>query len=260
MRVHTCIDGVPMLSGLPDDVLERLGAAMRHRHFSKGQLIASAGDPIDSLLIVASGRLRVVQSSITGREQIVRQAGPGEIIGELGMFASARHDGDLVAADDAEACELPRRDTLAALSGSPESAMILVEYLARRLARAEQIIGDLGARDVVGRLAAELVRAAHAANAEGATCAAHASCGSSCPHCSHDAAAPTTTAPGPAGLQVVVTGSWAEMAARIGTTPESLSRRLRALEDDGIISRAGSGGAAVTILDMDGLKGLAGMF
>lgn len=243
-----------MLRGLPDEILNRLGAAMRHHRFDKGQLIASAGDAIDSLLIVASGRLRIVQSSATGREQIIREAGPGEILGELGMFAAARYDGDLIAADDSEACELPRSETLAALSRSPESAMILVEYLARRLARAEQVIGDLGARDVAGRLAAELVRAATACRS---------GCGSGCGCASASAAVAPGAGPSASAhassVQVVLTGSWAEMAARIGTTPESLSRRLRAFEDDGVISRAGAGGSAVTILDMDRLKEMAGM-
>jgi len=234
-----------MLRGLPPDVLDRLGAAMRHRHFDKGQLIASAGDPIESLLIVASGRLRIVQASITGREQIVREAGPGEILGELGMFAAARYEGDLLAANDAEACELPRKETLAAISQSPESAMILVEYLSRRLARAEQLIGDLGARDVAGRLAAELVRAADATSCPACACG----------HRAHGA----SSSQGATNLEITLTGSWAEMASRIGTTPESLSRRLRSLEDDGIISRVGSGGV-VTILDMERLRDMAGMY
>lgn len=237
-----------MLRGLPSEILDRLGAAMRHRHFSKGQLIAAAGDSIESLLIVASGRLRIVQTSPTGREQIVREAGPGEILGELGMFAAARYEGDLLAADDAEACELPRKDTLAAMAQSPESAMILVEYLARRLARAEQLIGDLGARDVAGRLAAELVRAADAAPCPACACGRRG-----------QSAQSAQSAESGANLEITLTGSWAEMASRIGTTPESLSRRLRSLEDDGIISRVGSS-SVVTILDMERLRDMAGMY
>ncbi|OPZ63892.1 MAG: cAMP-activated global transcriptional regulator CRP [Firmicutes bacterium ADurb.Bin506] len=259
MRVHSCIDSVPMLRGLPDEILDRLSSTMRHLHFGKGQLIAAAGDPVDSLLIVASGHIRIVQCSTTGREQIIREAGPGEIMGEIGMFAAAQYEGDVIAADEAEACELPRKETLAALSTSPESAMILVEYLARRLARAEQIIGDLGARDVAGRLAAELVRAATAGTGAGSRAGAAVEAGTgtvSCAACAADRRLARDAGSG----QVVLTGSWAEMAARIGTTPESLSRRLRALEDEGIIARAGAGGNAITVLDMVRLKEMAGMF
>jgi CRP/FNR family transcriptional regulator len=48
---------------------------------------------------------------------------------------------------------------------------------------------------------------------------------------------------------------WREMAARIGTTPESLSRRLRALEVDGVIRQERA--RTVVILDADRLRQLA---
>ena len=93
------------------------------------------------------------------------------------------------------------------------------------------------------RLAAELVRAARGA------------CG--CSGCS-----------GKGGSNVVVLpGPWSEMAARLGTTPESLSRRLRALEEEGLIARPAGGEAElerdgsrrVVILDIERLEEIAGL-
>jgi len=45
--------------------------------------------------------------------------------------------------------------------------------------------------------------------------------------------------------------SWAEMASRLATTPESLSRRLRSLVDDGIVD---VNGRIVTVRDLRALE------
>jgi DNA-binding Lrp family transcriptional regulator len=56
------------------------------------------------------------------------------------------------------------------------------------------------------------------------------------------------------------------MAARLGTTPESLSRRLRAFEDEGLISRPvleaesdPDGVRRVVIVDLERLREIAGL-
>jgi len=190
-------------------------------------------------MVVASGRLRVVHTSPSGREQIVREVGPGEFLGELGLVAAARYDGDVIAADDTQACMLSKDAVRRAISSSPEASMRLIESLARRLARAEQVMGDLGARDVGQRLAAELVRAARGA----------------C-ECSGRRESNAVVLPGP----------WSEMAARLGTTPESLSRRLRTFEDEGLISRPApeaesdpDGARRVVIIDLERLREISGL-
>ena len=100
-------------------------------------------------------------------------------------------------------------------------------------------MGDLGARDVGQRLAAELVRAARGA-------------------CECSGRRESDTA--------ILAGPWAEMAARLGTTPESLSRRLRAFEDEGLISRPvleaesdPDGVRRVVIVDLERLREIAGL-
>ena len=103
----------------------------------------------------------------------------------------------------------------------------MVEALAQRLARAERLIGDLGTRDVGQRLAAELARAAESG------------------------------APVADGVRVRLDQPWAALARQLGTTPESLSRRLRRLADEGVLRQERS--RTVVILDLARLRSLAGI-
>ncbi|MGE5674921.1 MAG: Crp/Fnr family transcriptional regulator [Mycobacterium leprae] len=202
--IPSCAAGVPIFQLLSPAGLNELGSAMHHRPFSKGEQVVAAGDPVNHLIVVARGRLKLVHTTGSGREQVVRTLEPGEFLGELGLFAPARHEGDLVALEESQCCLVPRDAIQTLLRHHPDVALRLVEALAQRLAEAEATIADLGLRDVGGRLAAELLRLA-------------ADAGEGSPI--------TTDVP------------WAELAVRLGTTPESLSRRLKALVAQGIISQ-----------------------
>ena len=223
--VPSCAAGVPIFRAMPAAGLDELGREMQHRHFAKGELVVGAGQPVAHLSVVARGRLNVVRTSAGGREQLIRSLGPGEFLGEMALFAPAAHEGALVAAEESECCLVPRQAMQAILQRHPDVTVRLVEALAQRLAEAEQLIADLGLKEVGGRLAAELLRLA------------------------------TGKPAGPEGVRIQVPVPWAELAVKLGTTPESLSRRLKALGEQGIIRQAGA--RTVIITDMMQLRRLA---
>lgn len=225
--IPSCAAGVPIFRILPGAELDQLGAAMRHRRFGRGELVATAGEPVEELVVVARGRLQSVHTTAGGRGQVVRTAGPGEFLGEMALFAPALHEGDLVAVEDTDVCLVPRAAVQAILRRHPDVALRLVEALAQRLADAEQTIADLGLRDVGQRLAAELLRL------------------------SLEQGAPA----GDGAVRVRLPVSWVNLASRLGTTPESLSRRLRALAEQGIIRQEGR--RTVVIQDPQRLRRLA---
>ncbi len=223
--IPACVANVPFLRALPDEALAELGRSMRHRHVEVGQILALTGEPIDNLVVVAQGRLKMSQTTTSVREQVLRSLGPGESLGELALFSPAEHEGELTAIEPADVCLVSRQAVQALLRRHPDAAVRLVEALARRLAQAERTIGDLGLHDVGQRLAGELLRAM--ASGE----------------------------PIEGGTRVRLPIAWREIAARIGTTPESLSRRLHALEDDGVLRRERA--RTVVIRDPDRLRQLA---
>ncbi len=59
----------------------------------------------------------------------------------------------------------------------------------------------------------------------------------------------------PEGTKVQVPLPWAEVALKLGTTPESLSRRLRAMAEEGILRQEGP--RTVAILRPERLRELA---
>nr|PZN37039.1 MAG: hypothetical protein DIU70_13390 [Bacillota bacterium] len=212
-RIPSCAASVPIFRTLPPAGLAALGGILRHRAARRGEAVAHAGEPVDHLIIVATGQLKAVRTGPSGREQVVRTLQPGDFVGELALFSAARHEHDLIAVADSNLCLVPRDGMQEILRRYPEVALALVAALAERLAAAERLIADLALRDVGQRLAAELLRLAESASP-----------------------APAAGQP-PGPMTVRLTMPWSELAHRLGTTPESLSRRLRALAAQNLIAQ-----------------------
>lgn len=219
-NMPACAAGVPVFQVLPPETAIALTRSMHHRHFAKGDVVIAAEAPVAYLVVVARGRLKLVHTSSNGREQVVRTLGPGEFVGEMALFTPTLQQGDLIALEESEVCLVPREAVQSIMRQHPEVPLRLVEALAVRLADAEQQVANLGLRDVGQRLAAELLR----------------------------------VAAGEDGARVTMPVPWAEMANRLGTTPESLSRRLKSLGEQGIIRQEGA--RTVTILDPERLRSL----
>lgn len=226
-ELPSCAAAVPMFQVLPGAAIAELTAAMQHRRFAVGEVMAADGDLVEHLIVVAHGRAGLVHTSASGREQVVRELEPGEFWGEMALFAQATQEGNLVALEETAACLLPRHAVQSLIRRYPEVTLRLVESLAERIAEAERLIADLGLRDVGQRLAAELARltGSGVAQADG-------------------------------GVLVRLPVSWAQLAVRLGTTPESISRRLAALAAQGLVRQKGRG-REIVILSRERLLRMA---
>ena len=62
------LHGTSLFRSVPPGDLEAVDAAARLRTFRRGQVVFTAGDPGDSLMLVISGRIKVVVRSADGGE------------------------------------------------------------------------------------------------------------------------------------------------------------------------------------------------
>ena len=220
-EIVSCIHQVPVFRVLPQDSVERLQGIMQHSRMEPGDTVLRMGDTLHRLVVVVRGRLKLSRTSKNGREQIIRELGPGHFFGEMALFTEVQSEGDLVAMEPTHVCMLERGALQTELQKTPHVNWLLVEMLARRLAEAERLVGDLSLLDVSERLASELLRLAQSGR-------------------------PTSQ-----GIRVELPFAWAQLATRLGTTPESLSRRLRDFSEAGWVQ---ADGRHLLIRDMDRLR------
>jgi CRP/FNR family transcriptional regulator, cyclic AMP receptor protein len=101
------LGGLPLFAGVPPADVERLVASSRRRRYPRGQVVFSAGDPSDTLLVTLSGRMKVTVCSADGGELILAVVEPGGVIGELGVIDGGARSADAVTLDATEVLLVP---------------------------------------------------------------------------------------------------------------------------------------------------------
>ena len=118
---------VPLFASLPDARLRELAALARPVSLPAGVVLFERGDPGDALYVIRHGRLEVVVDGA-----VVREAGHGEVLGELALLTGEPRNATVRARRDSELYAVRRAD-LDVLLADPGSARALVRHLAARI-------------------------------------------------------------------------------------------------------------------------------
>ena len=191
---------VPYFANLDATILHSLVDLATWHEYAPGAVVFLEGEPNTGLYSVASGWVKVVKFSLDGREQVLRYFGPGEVFNEIGVFLARSNPATAIALEPSALWQLHRAVLQPVLTARPDLLLHVMANMADRITYLAGLVADLSLHTVEVRLARLLLDAA------------------------------------PDGA--LVRQSWltqAELAARLGTTPDVLSRALRTLADAGLI-------------------------
>ncbi len=212
-----CVAKVPIFNHLPRSALTAIADMADMRTFERGQFIHRAGDASDKLFIVHRGAVKVYRLSDTGKEQLVRILKPGDFAGELALFTASAHDSWAEAMQASEVCTIYQHDVRELLLKYPDISLHVLAELSRRLDTSEKQTTTIATASINARLAQYLADLSEAANS----------------------------------TSITLPMSRRHLASFLGTTPETVSRRLGEFEEAGWISQTGQ--RNITILDLDAL-------
>jgi CRP/FNR family transcriptional regulator, cyclic AMP receptor protein len=74
-----------LLGSAPAEDLRAIAAASRLRTYRRGQVVCMAGDPGDTVIVVVSGRVKVLVRSADGGELTLAVVPPGGLFGEVSV-------------------------------------------------------------------------------------------------------------------------------------------------------------------------------
>ena len=206
---------VPMLQGLASASLAQLAARAIRRDYTPGAVIFLEGDAAPAFYYVDSGWVKIVKMSSEGREQILYVWGPGELFGGVGVFVNRPAPATAIALEATTLWVLPSETIRRMFTRDPTLALPVLDFMATRISELVELVADLSLHTVTARLARLLLEQAQD--------------------------------------DLIHRRSWAtqsEMAARLGTVPDVLSRALRGLVEAGLIQVQRH---QIQILDRQGL-------
>ena len=194
------LSAISYFQGLDTQTLATIVGAASARTYEADQLVILEGEPAAGLFIVQYGWLKVSKIAVDGREQILQFLGSGEAFNAVSVFTGAPNQASVTAMEPTRLWMISREAMLNLLDSNPEIAHLVIQDLAGRVSHLIALVEDLSLRTVEARLARLLLEQSKG--------------------------------------NLVKRQKWAtqsEIASRLGTVPDVVSRTLRKLADRGLI-------------------------
>ena len=209
------------------DELDFISSSKVSQSYQKGQRIFQEGGPATGLYCVNAGKIKVTKSGADGKEQILRLAKDGDILGFQSVLTEPKYSTSAVALDDCVVCFIPRSDFFRVWQSNVQFSTSLMQMMAKALGAAEVQMLHLAYKPVRERLAEALLLLAQTFGKSGDT--------------------------QPFSMAI----SREDLASLVGTAKETAIRLMSELKEAGIIATRGS---QVTILDQVGLNQIASLY
>ncbi len=198
---------VPIFSELSEVDIQALARLTTRRRYPKDTVVFFENEQGDTLFMILEGRVRVTILGDDGREVILSVLGPGDFFGEIALLDNEPRSATAIAAEDSELLLLQRNEFQGAMSENASISGALIRVLTARLRRANHQISTLALLDVYGRVARVIL---DIAREEGRRLKD--------------------------GRIAFRRATHQELANRIGTTRETVTRMLKDLERQGLIT------------------------
>ncbi len=219
------LERMPLFAALTATEIIDIEPRMQAHGYHAGELIYRFGENATSLFVLASGTAKLHRPSAHGQDVVTNILGPGESFGTLGIL------GEPTYADSAEAMAVSCALKISAsvfrdvMDRHPRLALTVLDEVLHRFEQAQQTIRSLSADNVQQRIASALLTLADKlGDPKGETI----------------------------GLEFPLTR--ADLAAMTGMTPETVSRVISRLREDGIVD---TGRRWTAILDRPRLEAVA---
>lgn len=146
------------LARLASDDLHELTALASTRRYQRGELVFGAGAPSSMVYFLRSGKIKIGQISLLGREVILWFCLPGEIFGLAEVVYRGERAVNAVACEPAEVLAVSQAQFRELLTRRPRIALQSMEVLSLRLRVLSEMVVNLVADDVNTRIAKLILR------------------------------------------------------------------------------------------------------
>jgi CRP/FNR family transcriptional regulator len=215
-----------LFSRLDDPIIQTLAKRAVTRKLVRDEILFLAGDRAEGMYVIGSGSVRAFRTGTDGREQVIHVERAVTTIAEVPVFDSGNYPSTVAAEEPTTVYFISSEEVLKAAIDHPQLALAAARLMAGRLRACAQLVETLSLREVGQRLASLLVT---------------------------EALKNGTQTPDGTRIRLALTHN--QLAMRIGTVREVVTRMLLRLKDDGFIRHTGKD---IIIPDLPALSAYAG--
>ena len=206
-NTRSILSHLPLFQSLTDEQLERIAGGTRELRLDKGNTLFSKGDLSDGFYVVIFGQVKLAIGSVQGNEKVVEIIAPQQSFGEAMMFLNRPYPVTAVALADSLLLHVARKAVEHLLADDPSFARGMLAGMSLRLHSLIKDVESYSMRSSAQRVIGYLLQ-----------------------QCAEDEAQ---------AADINLPASKLVVASRLNLTPETLSRVLHDLGDNGLINVRG---------------------
>ncbi len=203
------LERLAIFAGLPQEALERIRRRCRWRRYEPGEPVVDYLDASDDVFFIAAGEARVTIYSLAGKAVSFRDLGPGDVFGEYPAIDGGPRSASVEARTSCLVASMPAAAFAELLQAEPAVARALLTQLVMTIRSLTARVYEFSTLAVNNRIQAEVLRLAHLVPREGKS------------------------------ARIIPAPTHVEIANRISTHREAVTRELNRLSRMGIIERRG---------------------
>ena len=210
-----------LFRGLATEALTDIAQRAVELRLQRGEMLFLSGESAKGLFVVVKGKIRAFQQNEDGREQVMYVDAAGSVLGDVPVFDDGPYPASAMAEADAQILFIEKNDIRELCAKYPSLALAALRMMAGKVRKHSTLVEALSLHEVGQRLALFLL-----------------------------AETQTAILPADAPMAFRLRLSNHEIASRIGSVRDVVSRAFTRLKHQGLISMDDR---EVTILDLQGL-------
>ncbi len=156
-RCENCIiRQLNSLKALNKDELKRISDSKVTKTVRKGDAIFTEGEKLNGVFCVRNGVSKLSKMSDNGKDQIVKIATKGEVLGQRSVITEEKTNLSAVALNDMEVCYIPKSHLADSINNNVQFTKAILLQMAEDLKFADNIIVNMAQKSVKQRIAETL--------------------------------------------------------------------------------------------------------
>jgi len=215
----------PLFAGLREEDLKKLRAIAFPKSLAKKGVLFAEGEEAKGFYVVLSGKVKLYKVSSEGKEQILHIVSAPDAFAEAALFLEGIYPAFAEGLTDCQLLFFPKRDFIQLIERHPQLSINMIVSLSHFLKRFASLIEELSLKEISSRVAKYLIDLSRKHLREGKV-----------------------------SKEVDLDLSKTQLASKLGTISETLSRTLAKMKAKGMIDVQKN---RILILDREALEQVA---
>ncbi|WP_350293778.1 Crp/Fnr family transcriptional regulator [uncultured Croceitalea sp.] len=141
------------LRAMNKEELKQVSDSKTYKTIKKGEALFEEGEKLDGIYCVRNGVSKLSKLSANGKDQIVKLATKGEVIGQRSVIAEEHTNLRATAVNDMEVCFIPKETITNTMHKNPNFTLEVLRHMAHDLKEADDVIVNMSQKTVKQRVA-----------------------------------------------------------------------------------------------------------